>query len=137
MQNMFSGCSGLTSLDLSNFNTEKVVNMCGMFGECSKVLNYNYLYDDLFDSDGKSKDAIYYDGCSNLVDLNLSSFNTEKVEDMSCVFCCCKNITNLKISNNFNVKNVTNFYGMFGSCENLEILDLSSFNTEKANRNVW
>ena len=48
---MFSGCSNLRNLDLSSFNTKNVINMRGMFGECSKVLNYNYSTDDFFPSE--------------------------------------------------------------------------------------
>ena len=133
MEYMFSGCCNLKNLDLSSFNTKNVINMRGMFGECSKVLNYNYSTDDFFPSeDSKAEDAIYYDGCTNLKDLDLSSFDTNKVTDMSYMFCGCKDLTNLKFSSKFNTKSVTNFYGIFGVCENLEILDLSSFNTEKA-----
>ena len=133
MECMFSGCSNLLKLDLTSFNTKNVINMRGMFGECSKVLNYNYLTDDFFNSEEKAEDAIYYDGCSNLIDLDLSSFDTYKVLDMSYMFCGCKNLTNLKISSNFNTKNVSNYYGMFGCCENLDYLDLSSFDSKKAN----
>ena len=37
--NMFSFCSSLTSLDLSNWNTSKVTNMGDMFTFCSKLSN--------------------------------------------------------------------------------------------------
>lgn len=32
---MFSGCSGLTSLDVSHFRTENVTTMMGVFSDCS------------------------------------------------------------------------------------------------------
>jgi len=35
MYGMFSGCSGLRTLDLSGFNTSKVKNMGSMFYNCS------------------------------------------------------------------------------------------------------
>ena len=35
MREMFSGCSKLTSLDLSSFNTQKVTDMSAMFNGCS------------------------------------------------------------------------------------------------------
>ena len=57
MNSMFSKCSSLISLNLSNFNTNNVNNMNGMF--------YN---------------------CSSLVSLNLSSFNTNNVQNMSGLF---------------------------------------------------
>lgn len=37
MRNMFSYCSKLTSLDLSNFDTSSVTNMAYMFSYCSKL----------------------------------------------------------------------------------------------------
>ena len=35
MEDMFSGCSSLKELKLSNFNTSKVTNMRAMLWECS------------------------------------------------------------------------------------------------------
>ena len=34
---MFDGCSGLTSLDLSGWDTSNVTDMRGMFNGCSKL----------------------------------------------------------------------------------------------------
>ena len=39
MEVMFAGCWRLTSLDLSNFETGKVINMAAMFATC-KSLNH-------------------------------------------------------------------------------------------------
>ena len=40
---MFNGCSSLKELNLSNFNTNKVIDMSSMFSRCSslKKLNLN------------------------------------------------------------------------------------------------
>ena len=54
---MFYGCSSLTNINLSNFNTNNVIDMSGLFG-----------------------------GCSSLKDINLSNFNTNKVTDMRAMF---------------------------------------------------
>ncbi len=37
MMNMFNGCSSLTSLDLSRFNTSNVTDMYNMFSGCSSI----------------------------------------------------------------------------------------------------
>ena len=37
--------------------------------------------------------------CSNLINLDISNFNTNKVEDMQSMFNNCSNLTNLNISN--------------------------------------
>ena len=38
MEYMFYGCSSLKELNLSNFNTNNVTNIYGMFYECSEQL---------------------------------------------------------------------------------------------------
>ena len=57
MSYMFSDCSSLTSLNLSNFNTNNVKDMSYMF--------FN---------------------CSSLISLNLSNFNTNNVKNMKYMF---------------------------------------------------
>lgn len=51
-------------------------------------------------------------GMSNLTTLNLSSFDTSKVTDMSAMFSNMSNLTTLDVSN-FNTSQVTSMYGMF------------------------
>ncbi len=125
---MFAGCSSLTSLDLSSFNTSKVTDMRGLFA-----------------------------GCKNLRSLNISSFNTSNVQHMDAMFKGCSSLTSLDLSN-FNTSNVVSmgyvwysFYhggsggqyqyhgyktggGMFENCSSLSSLDLSSFNTSNVAR---
>ena len=36
---MFYGCRSLTNIDLSNFNTQNVINMDFMFYECNSLIN--------------------------------------------------------------------------------------------------
>ena len=44
---MFNGCSGLTSLDISSFNTINVLNMDRMFRGCSSLTNLNISNNDI------------------------------------------------------------------------------------------
>ena len=87
---MFSGCSSLTSLDLSNFNTSNVTNMRAMF--------YN---------------------CSSLTSLDLSNFDTSNVTDMESMFDSCASLTSLYLSN-FDTSKVTNMRYMFQNCSSLK-----------------
>ena len=99
---MFSGCSGLTTLDVSKFITANVTNMGGMFS-----------------------------GCSSLTSLDLSKFNTAKVNDMAGMFYGCSSLTTLDISK-FNTANVTNMVWMFYGCSKLAKLTLGSkFSTKE------
>ena len=87
---MFFGCSSLTNINLSIFNTQNVTNMEFMFSECSSLTN-----------------------------INLSNFNTQNVTNMEWMFFECSSLTNINLSN-FNTQNVTNMEGMFSRCSSLK-----------------
>ena len=95
-KDMFSGCSGLTSLDLSKFNTSSVTDMSNMFRSCSK-----------------------------LTSLDLSKFNTSSVTNMSYMFAYCSGLTSFDIISNFDTSKVTNMSYMFAYCSGLTSIDLS------------
>ena len=60
--------------------------------------------------------------CSNLTSLNLSSFNTDKVNGMSRMFCNCSNLLLLDLSN-FNSKNAFVYDDIFeGIYNNMTII---------------
>ena len=69
-------------------------------------------------------------GTSNLTTLNVSHFDTSKVTDMSLMFYGMSNLTTLDLSN-FDTSKVTDMGNMFASMTNLTSLNLSSFNTSK------
>ena len=92
MNNMFSVCSGLTSLDLSRFDTSKVTNMSNMF-----------------------------EGCSGLTSLDVSSFDTSKVIDMNSMFYLCSGLTSLDLSG-WDTSKVTSISGMFSGCGKLNTI---------------
>ena len=98
----FMDCTNLKEIvGINNLRTDNVVNMSGMFWNCS-----------------------------SLVSLDLSSFNTEKVHSMGWMFSGCSSLSKLDVSS-FNTKNVTFMGDMFSYCFSLPKLDLSNFNTEK------
>ena len=41
--NMFGGCSSLTNINLSNFNTQNVNDMSYMFFECNSLIKLNFI----------------------------------------------------------------------------------------------
>jgi len=99
MASMFPGCSSLTSLDLSSFDTTTVTNMYSLVS-----------------------------GCARLQTIDLSSFNTENVTQMAEMFRDCKALVSLDLSN-FDTSSATTMTSMFQSCSNLAYLDISSFDT--------
>ena len=69
-------------------------------------------------------------GMSSLTTLNLSSFDTSKVTNMSNMFAHMRQLTALNLSN-FNTSQVTDMGYMFEDMSNLTTLNLSSFDTSK------
>ncbi len=122
---MFSGCSSLTSVDLSNFDTSKVTNMSSMFYNCASITTLNLSN---FVTTEVTKMNSMFGGCQNLTTLNISNFNTEKVNDMNYMFALCEKLTTLNLSH-FNTDLVTNMSFMFYRCYLLSSLDISNFNT--------
>ena len=54
-----------------------------------------------------------FSGCKSLNNLNLSSFNTSKVTDMSYMFWGCESLKELKLSYSFKTNNQTKIDSMF------------------------
>ena len=65
-------------------------------------------------------------GCAALKNINLSKFNTEKVDTMQLMFFKCKALANLDVSS-FNTANVKDMSKMFRECSSLQVLDLTHF----------
>ena len=125
MRNMFCFCRGLTSLDVSNFDTSKITNMSFMFYNCSGL---NSLDVSSFDTSKVTDMNAMFHGCIVLTSLDVSNFNTSNVTDMTEMFFNCNSITSLDVSN-FDTSNVTDMKYMFSGCSGLTSLDLSNFNT--------
>ena len=66
----------------------------------------------------------------NILDLDLSNFDTSQVTNMSSMFRGMSNLTTLNLSN-FDTSQVTNMDSMLASVSNLTTIDLSSFDTSK------
>ena len=124
---MFSGCEGLISLNLSNFNTSNVVNMQAMFSYCSSLVSLDL---SSFDTSNVVDMRGMFSSCGSLVSLDLSSFDTSNVVRMSGMFSYCRSLVSLNLSN-FNTSNVVNMQEMFSGCKGLISLNLSNFDTSK------
>ena len=68
---MFSGCSSLTALDLSKFNTRQVKWMIGTFMDCSSLTKLDL---SSFDTANVIDMNGMFNNCSNLKELDLRSF---------------------------------------------------------------
>ena len=90
MGGTFNGCSSLTRLDVSNFDTSNVTNMNFMFSDCR-----------------------------SLTSLDLSKFDTSKVTQMYLMFQGCSKLKTIYASNKFNTSQVSNSDNMFSGCTSL------------------
>lgn len=133
MTSMFSGCSALTSLDLSGFNTANVVSMQKMFSGCSALTSLDLSG---FNTSNVTDMRNMFAGMNGLTSLDLSSFNTSGVTNMSSMFSFCSGLTSLDLSS-FNTASVVSMSYMFSSCNGLTSLDLSSFDTENVVRMMF
>ncbi|WP_290776086.1 BspA family leucine-rich repeat surface protein [Anaerofustis sp.] len=102
MSYMFWYNENLESIKLNGWNTENAENMCAMFAVCR-----------------------------NLEDIDLSSFNTRNVKDMSYLIAGCNSLKSVNWSDDFTTENVVTMKKMFCECRSLEKLDLSNFDTGK------
>ena len=123
---MFYNCSSLININLSNFNTENVINMGCMFDGCTSLANINLSN---FNTQNVTNMKFMFSGCSSLSNINLDSFNTGKVINMECMFFGCSSLTNINLCN-FNTQNVTSMKFMFSECKSLSSINLSNFNTQ-------
>lgn len=126
MNSMFNGCSSLTMLDMGGLNTANVTDMYGMFGGCSTLTSLDLSN---FKTDNVTSMNRMFDGCSSLTSLDVSNFNTANVTYMGYMFWGCSSLTSLDVRN-FKTDKVTEMIHMFSGCSNLTMLDIASFNTE-------
>ena len=87
MSGIFSGCSSLTSLNLSGFDTSSVTNMGGAFSGCSSLTSLDLSN---WDTNSVTDMGNMFHGCSSLTSLDLSSFDTSSVISMSFLFASCR-----------------------------------------------
>lgn len=71
-----------------------------------------------------------FSSCRKLTSIDVSNFNTSKVQNMSYMFSSCVGLTSLDLSN-FDTSEVQDMGGMFYDCASLTSLDLSNFDTSK------
>ena len=123
--NMFENCISLTSIIISNLNTSSAKNMSGMFLNCTLITSLDL---SSFKTNLVTRMDLMFSQCVSLKYLNLSSFNTAKVEQMRRMFYNCRALISLNLSN-FDTSNVWMMVSIFNGCKKMQYLDLSSFNT--------
>lgn len=123
---LFKDCTELESIEnIKNLHTENAKYLGDMFSNCSSLKEIDVSN---FDTSLSTSTRNMFKGCSLLKNIDVSGFDTSLVTDMGWMFCGCENLLNLDLSN-FDTKNTFNLYSFIHGCKSLEIIDFSSFDT--------
>ena len=116
MSLMFSGCSALTTLNLSNFDTQSVTNMTGMFSDCRTLTTLDVSN---FNTQNVTDMSFMFFNCSAITTLDIAKFDTKNVTNMSYMFYRCSALTTIYASDKFVTTACKEDRNMFTSCDNL------------------
>lgn len=115
MQDMFTGCESLRTINVSSWDTSSVKNMLRTFGQAylENIIGIN-------NWDTSSLTSLYntFGNCMALVNLDLTNWNTSKVNYMYALFQTCVKLKILDISG-WDVSSCTNMNAIFNNCNSL------------------
>ena len=125
---LFNGFRSVSKIvGLEHLDLSQATSTVSMFRGCEDLISLDL---SSFNTANVENMTFMFDECSSLTSLNLSSFNTANVTSMSYMFSDCSSLTSLNLSS-FDTANVTAMSCMFMACTALPALDLSSFNISK------
>ena len=127
---MFLGCSDITEIDLSHFDTSQNKNCRYMFTDCTSLTSLNLTN---FDTSQVTHMYDMFRNCKSLTSLDLSCFDTSKVENMQNMFNGCESLSSLNLSN-FVSSELINMVSFLSGCISLEYINLKNFNGSKR---IW
>ena len=110
-------------------NTDSSNMFLSRFGE-QEIKNILEVDLSNFDTSKVTNMASMFNAMPKLTSLNLSNFDTSKVTNMSYMFSAIRNLITLNLSN-FDTSKVTNMQYMFAGMHNVTTLNLSNFDTSK------
>lgn len=130
MSEMFNGCNSLTSLDLSGWDTSCVINMICMFSMCHSLTTLDVSH---FDTSNVTDMTDMFYRCEKLTKLVMSGWDTSKVTTMRCMFSGCISLTTLDLSG-WDMNNVTYIDEMFNNCSSLKTIRMKGCSPETINK---
>ena len=131
-ESWFSLCTNLTQIkNIENLYTNECTNMSAMFA----YTDGNYITLDLHTFDtSKVEDMSFMfqemDSIDSLTSINVSNWDTSNVKNMQCMFSGCNALISLDVSK-WNTSKVTDMAAMFYECSSLTSIDVSGFDTSK------
>ena len=130
-QNLFYNCQALTSVKLSSsFTSSNVQNMAGMFNYC-KVLKFDM---SLLDTSKVTDMSAMFES-SGFKFLDLTNFDTRQVTSMERMFNAMSNIVSIDMTS-FDTSKVQSMASMFNNCGKLVSLQLNNFDLSSVGSNT-
>ena len=117
MTNMFLGCESLTSINLSGLNLSNVKVMSFAFRGCKKLTNIDF-------PDNVAPinlEYMFYD-CSSLASLDISKWDKSKIDSIYCMFLHCTGLVSLDLSNWQAHVAAIDMIGTFTGCTSLRTI---------------
>ena len=123
---MFSECHDIYEVDLSNFDTSKIINMDFMFNDCQFLTSIN-----LANVDTSHVTSMWgmFNQCKSITSLDLSYFDTSLVTTMQWMFKECEKLEYINMKN-FTETNLDNVKGIFADVPNNIIICTNENNNE-------
>ena len=128
LSTLFSTCKKLRNIaNIRNLNISKAEGISYVFHDCPELTQL-----DLSNWDtGKIQYMIAtFNGCTKLTEVNCSTWNTNKVYNMQQAFLNCNSLETIPVRD-WDTRNVMYMDKTFANCTSLTNLDISKWNTSK------
>ncbi len=128
MWSTFNGCKGITTLDLSNWDTTACTDMQFMFYQCEILDDINIAGNVGWNTSNVTTMKSMFSGCLTLTGLNGSEFETNSLLIVSGMFSNCRNLTSLDLSS-YDVSSITDLSNLVLGCDSLTSFITTGWNT--------
>ena len=126
----FCGMSKATTIDVTNLDTSKSVNIRSLFEGCSSLTEIIGLEN--LDTSSCTYFGSLFHGCSSLKELDLRNFDVTHVTVMCYLFRNCSSLEKLDVTGpGWRTSALVGAVNAFEGCSSLKELDLSSFDTSQ------
>jgi surface protein len=113
----FIGMITSVVFDKSFANYTSLTSTANWFAYCEKLTSITGLEN--LKTDGVKDMSSMFEGCSNLITIDMSGFKTDNVADMHSMFLGCSGLTTIYAGSDWTTAAVTNGRGMFSDCKKL------------------